>query len=641
MDSLIKSITIENYRGFAKKQTLELTDFNNIVFLVGQNNTGKSLITRLFSIFGNSRCISDLTNFSDNDFFDLQTDKPIEFVFELNKDFLVKNSELKQLIKFNNVLLGCLIHKEKSKAYRRYCYLQTNDIKSHTFESNTIYSHATFEYNSTFGQKVDIKEKDKTEQLIEKIIYVLTNSFLVFEPIRAFDKEQQNSYFKTGKELINWINDRSESDVVLKVKRKIKEYFIELNLESPEDVNTDDDNKLFVFTFGDIKLTSNEIGTGYSMLYILLMELLRNKNKHIVIIDEIESHLQPGLIRVLIRILRNIGFEGIQRKAQYILATHSPTVLESAKEDDFLYRFQKHSKICTFYKFFRTKKDLSEMRKACNDLGVVPGDALLSNIVVWVEGPSEILWLRALLKIYLPKYLSNKSKSYNIIEGLHYSILMTGGGLIANLSFDEKAYDITDVLTSNLLKVLRINPNPFVIIDFDAVVPTSEKYKRGLRIANEINNNNKNKIGNVLTFLNPNVNNLLSKPETENVKNFWWLKARELENYCPPDLLKQFYKKYHESSQSKVKGWDKVSDWNVYDSIKGSGTLLEERGLENVKDKSGTIIHKQELALFIADNLQSANLEVSTNYPNQDQLNDLILNLDKLIDYISQINDLM
>jgi len=90
---------------------------------------------------------------------------------------------------------------------------------------------------SNFGQEINVDRKDNIEGLIGNLIDFITNTFLVFEPIRAFDKEQQNSYFKTGKELINWINDKSDSDIALKVKRKIKEYFNELNLAKQRNLN--------------------------------------------------------------------------------------------------------------------------------------------------------------------------------------------------------------------------------------------------------------------------------------------------------------------------------------------------------------------------------------------------------------------
>ncbi|MGR5921349.1 AAA family ATPase [Bacillus paranthracis] len=57
--------------------------------------------------------------------------------------------------------------------------------------------------------------------------------------------------------------------------------------------------------------------------------------KDLIIIDEIESHLQPGLVRLLINLIRNHG------ESQYIIATHSAPVMETAKGEDILYRFNK------------------------------------------------------------------------------------------------------------------------------------------------------------------------------------------------------------------------------------------------------------------------------------------------------------
>ena len=111
----------------------------------------------------------------------------------------------------------------------------------------------------------------------------------------------------------------------------------------------------------------------------------------------------------------------------------------------------------------------------CNDLGVIPGDALLCNVVVWVEGPSEMFWIRSWLKHYLPLYKKNH-KVGNLIEGLHYTILMTGGSNISHLSFNEDEIPIEHIEEDNLLKVLKVNPNPFVIVDSDNASHTSKNF---------------------------------------------------------------------------------------------------------------------------------------------------------------------
>ncbi|MGR6010998.1 AAA family ATPase [Bacillus paranthracis] len=94
-----------------------------------------------------------------------------------------------------------------------------------------------------------------------------------------------------------------------------------------------------------MEFSSQEVGTGYTMLYILLIEIIRSK-KDLIIIDEIESHLQPGLVRLLINLIRNHG------ESQYIIATHSAPVMETAKGEDILYRFNKKDGMCKFENFF-------------------------------------------------------------------------------------------------------------------------------------------------------------------------------------------------------------------------------------------------------------------------------------------------
>ena len=91
-------------------------------------------------------------------------------------------------------------------------------------------------------------------------------------------------------------------------------------------------------------------------------------------------------------------------------------------------------------KIFRNAGGIAKLREVCNELGVIPGDALLSNTVIWVEGPSEMFWLRAWLKNYFPVYKEEHGIECNLIEGLHFSILMTGGSNIAHYGFQEEKF---------------------------------------------------------------------------------------------------------------------------------------------------------------------------------------------------------
>jgi len=626
MSKIIESISIENYKGFKSSQVLDLADQNSICFLIGQNNSGKSLIARVITLLNSAHTHKSQINLTDNDFHDAIIENSIKIKFEISKEVFLgsKNADLSRISKLDKIIL-CLEIVKEGEVFSCYSFINDGQYNSHDLSHNIGYDS---DYNSNFGDKYDL-----TKDSIEKSCHVLSNYlksvFLVFAPIRNFSSTSQTPFNTTGTEIIGWIKNNKDQALIKYAKIKVGEYLKRLNLEAPVDVSTEKESDYLIFTFENhLKLTSNDIGTGYTMIYILLMEIIRSKKK-IIIIDEIESHLQPGLIRELIKIIREIGQE------QFIIATHSPTVIESAKESDYLYRFQKIEGATFINKFYKNNADAKLLRTVCNDLGIIPGDALLSNCVIWVEGPSDVLWIRAWIKNYLPIYKSNNSMKSNIIEGLHYSILMTGGGLIANISYEEDCMPVDEIDEEYKLKVLRINPNPYVIIDSDNSDSGSEKFKRCITIAEEINSQNKSN-GNGIAE-NINLNNI------KNIHNLWLLKGREIENYCHPELLKEFYKKISSHGKSKVKNADKISDWNVYDIANGAGKILTDRGMEGIKEDSGTIKHKSGLAQYIFNNFSEIHFQkepVDIEKPNTDMIEELTEKLNSLLNYLKKINSL-
>lgn len=640
MEKLINKIYIKHYRGFKTDEELclELSEPQKISFLVGPNNSGKSLITRLFSVFNFSMVgrgddyFNDTALYTDHDYFELNTSDPLEFRFEINsRSIRSTDPDLARLRSIPELSLCIKVIKNKDRS--NLCvYLKAGQIESHNFTVDPQ-DKLVHRYNEKFSQYAKMS-KDESRRSCIQLYEELKKKILVFDSIRAFDRINGSSFFVSGSGLIEWIEKNVNPGEIIAVKRKVKNWLsYDFNLEAPQYVGADKNDKTLTFEFEDyLKLSSKEVGTGYTMLYILLAEIARN-TKEIIIIDEIESHLQPGLIRILMKIIRNHG------SAQYIIATHSPTVMESSIEGDLLYRFKKTGKNCSFEGFFRdhtttSSKDAKILREVCNELGIVPGDALLSNTVIWVEGPSEVFWIRAWLNSYLPIYKTNNRLRSNLIEGLHYSILMTGGNSIAHLSFSENEMYLDEIEEEFPLHVLRVNPNPFVMIDSDNASTTSRKYRRMLQIAKELNEQNS---------LNASLD---SYPENElinnlsNIPNLWILKGRELENYVHPQLLKDFYIERSNQNSSKITGTENCVNWDPFSTTKGVGSLLEERGISHVSSKSGTIAHKDALARYVFNKCSLVHFEEKPNgilQPNPSMLIDLKKNLDKLITYIIKV----
>ena len=641
MDKFINEIFIEHYRGFKKKQHIVLSKFGHVTFLVGGNNAGKSLIARLFSVFsiklGDAKpyCYMDVKHISDYDFYNLETDKPITLKFGIDMS-VFQDSIDPDIIKLKdcNKIYFCI----KVLKCNHNCYwgLYLNDgvRDSHVFEVKGEQVEHNFIYQVGNLHKSDI------EKSIRKLYKEIQKSILVFDPIRSFDRTTDESFFISGIELIKWLKENQSPGEIRRVKKEVARILKdEFNLEAPYDINVDDGEKRLRFTFKDaLNLSSNDVGTGYTMLYILLMEIERNLKK-IVVIDEIESHLQPGIARILMRIIKD------KNNIQYIVATHSPAVMETSRENDFLYRFQKDECSCKIDGFFRHHKesgteDAQILREVCNELGVIPGDALLTNCVIWVEGPSEIFWVRTWIKNYIGIYKKNTGLKDTIIEGLHYSILMTGGGNIANYSFSEDEIYCDEINLDEKLRVLRINPNPFLIIDSDNADTDSQKFKRTMKFAKELNNQNKttNLFSNSMIFDDTEI-----EKKYNSIPNFWVLEGKELENYVHPQLLMDFYSERAKHPKSKIEGVSSCTNWDVFSKTEGVGKLLESRGILNVKAKSGTIIHKIDLAHFIYNNFSDIHFDNNPDSilkPNSKMIDDLTFNLNKILKYIVKINDL-
>jgi hypothetical protein len=92
----------------------------------------------------------------------------------------------------------------------------------------------------------------------------------------------------------------------------------------------------------------------------------------------------------------------------------------------------------------------SEVAAISADLGFRASDLVQSNAVVWVEGPSDRIYVRFWLNEMDP----------HLVEGVHYTLMFYGGALLRHLSPDDPA-------VKEFISLPRINRNFAVVIDSD------------------------------------------------------------------------------------------------------------------------------------------------------------------------------
>jgi energy-coupling factor transporter ATP-binding protein EcfA2 len=163
----------------------------------------------------------------------------------------------------------------------------------------------------------------------------------------------------------------------------------------------------------------------------------------LILLDEPDRHLHPSLQRAMLELIVK---EGMARQAQIVVATHSSVLVNPELGS------RVGAKVVTVAR--GRCMELAESRSILDDLGVTSGDLVQANGILWVEGPSD----RIYLKTWIEAFCRNRNEEPPI-ERVHYAIVSYGGALLKHLSICDGTPDKLDLRT--------VNRNYFVVIDSD------------------------------------------------------------------------------------------------------------------------------------------------------------------------------
>ena len=283
--------------------------------------------------------------------------------------------------------------------------------------------------------------------------------------------------------------------------------FSEITMKVHDDEKTDGSKDHWEIYLREDKkglIPLSKSGSGLKTILLVLLNLLvvpkiekRDKSDFVFAFEELENNLHPALLR---RLFQYIEEYTINEKTHIFLTTHSSTALD-------FFGVSKNAQIIHVLHDGESARTTTvsahfDHLGVVSELGAKPSDLLQANGIVWVEGPSD--------RIYLNRWIDLYSEG-RFQEGRDYQCAFYGGSLLARTQFMSP--EEAEEAETDLVNLLWVNPNIIVVCDGDRTAKDSDIKGRVKRIETEIQ-----KIPNA---------------------HIWITDAKEIENYIPGSVIEK------------------------------------------------------------------------------------------------------
>lgn len=245
-------------------------------------------------------------------------------------------------------------------------------------------------------------------------------------------------------------------------------------------------DEILVQMKGQPYLPLASLGSGIEQVVLYAVAASTATNA-VVTFEEPELHLHPVLQRQLLTYLATTS-------NQYFISTHSAHFIDAPGVDVY------HVRLVEGQTIVEKANTDAKRRQVCDDLGYRPSDIVQANCIIWVEGPSD--------RVYIRHWLSQLDP--DLREHVHFSVMFYGGKLLSHLSANETD-SVRDGL-DNLIPLRLLNRHVAVVIDSDRAKEGDAIRDTKQRVADEISNH-----GGLV----------------------WITAGREIENYVPHGTLSE------------------------------------------------------------------------------------------------------
>lgn len=474
----IKRILLRNWLSFDRCGIdLELDSINAII---GPNNAGKSNVLRF---------LLEVTNLNFQTF--TNENSCIKTPYALSK--YLRNNFCE-----NTVTAKLLIEYELHNIKRyRWIYIYYRPFETICYVSRCYLTPV----------EAPSRIKQRISELSIKLLYVVCNSLKYLTNNRNpyfLNNEIKRDYFHknthNGSEIYKVLDDyflKKDPYETYDFVTTIEEWTTRIFKEkiSFENYGNDEPSIGAESEFSQYTFDINYMGSGVAQVLIiltLLYDIRYNKKNIILLLEEPEINLHPHALSSLYKII-----EEEFNDFQIIITTHSSILIDQGFKRWKIFNAIREKTGTSKIECCKTQNIRLNM---LDELGAKASHLLLSNAVIWVEGPSDVNYIRNWIK-----KSSDLNESDEIEEGIHFSFQMYGGSNIKNHSVELEPRYAEDLISI-------VNLSHYAIIVFDNDNRNLDNRKAGIsKIIEEANKNKR-------IFL-------------------WETRGREIENYIPNDLM--------------------------------------------------------------------------------------------------------